>query len=72
MRFVTQSGLETAVFKSVSLLTFFVLTLPSPGRVEEEINKNSPHLTPNDKCTEQYMKKAGWALWPTITKKRKD
>ena len=40
-------GLETAALKSVSLLTFFALTLPSPGRVEEEmINKISPHLTP--------------------------
>ena len=36
-----------AVSKSVSLLTFFALTLPSLGRVEEEvINKISPHLTP--------------------------
>ena len=39
-------GLETAVLKSVSLLTFFALTLPSPGRVEDEINKCSRHLTP--------------------------
>ena len=39
-------GLETAALKSVSLLTFFALTLPSPGRVEEEINKTSPNLTP--------------------------
>ena len=46
-QFLTLSaGLETAVLKSVSLLTFFALTLPSLGRVEEEINKISPHLTP--------------------------
>ena len=35
-----------AALKSVSLLTFFALTLPNLGRVEEEINETSPHLTP--------------------------
>ena len=40
------TGLETAAFKNVNLLKFFALTLPSPGIVEEEINKISPHLTP--------------------------
>ena len=42
----TLPGLETAVLKSISLLTFFALTLPSPGRVEEEINNISTHPTP--------------------------
>ena len=35
-----------AALKSVSLLALFALTLPSPGRVEEEINKIPTHLTP--------------------------
>ena len=39
-------GLETAVLKSVNVFTFFALTLPSPCRVVEEINKISPHFTP--------------------------
>ena len=34
------------MLKSVCLSTFFELTVPSPGRVEEEINKISPHITP--------------------------
>ena len=40
------TGLEKAELESVNLFTIFALTLPSPGRVEEEINKISPHLTP--------------------------
>ena len=40
------AGLEKAALKSVNLFTIFALTLPSPGRVEEEINKCSRHLTP--------------------------
>ena len=43
---LSKAGLETAAFKSVSLLAFLALSLPSPGRAEEEINKISPHLTP--------------------------
>ena len=46
MRFNLSTGLEKAVLKSVSLLTCFALTLPSPGRMEQGINKISSHLTP--------------------------
>ena len=58
--FAQWTGLETATLRSVSLLTFFALTLPSPGRVEEEINKISPHLTPKIQPLTMKNKSPAW------------
>ena len=58
--FAQWTGLETATLRSVSLLTFFALTLPSPGRVEEEINKISPHLTPKIPPLTMKNKSPAW------------